>query len=68
MFKKFAVISWAIFANSVGFKRSRNSDNMRLGGVDFLFLKKQKSRKDLLVFHSLHISLKGGIPLSMAKR
>ena len=67
VFKKFAVISWAIFSNPVGLKWSRNSHNMRLGGVDFLFLKRQKSRKDLLVFNSRHNLLKEGIPLSMAK-
>ena len=67
VFKKLAAISWAIFSNPVGFKWSRNSDNMRFGGVDFLFLKRPKSRKDLLVFSSLHNLLKEGIPLSMAK-
>src|SRR4030042_5957813 len=67
MFKKFAAIKWAIFSNPEGFKWSRNSDSMRLGGVDFLFLKRQKSRKDLLVFNSLHNLLKEGIALSIAK-
>ena len=67
MFEKFAAIKWAIFSNPKGFKWSRNSDSMRLGGVDFLFLKKQKSRKDLLVFNPLHNLLKEGIPLIMAK-
>src|SRR5208337_1829885 len=66
-FKKFAAINWAIFSNPEGFKWSRNSDSMRLGGVYFLFLKRPKSRKDLLVFNSVHNLLKEGIPLSMAK-
>ena len=65
-FKKFAVISWAIFSNPEGFKCSRNSDSMRLGGVNFLLLKRQKSRKDLLVFNSVHNLLKEEIPLSKA--
>jgi len=65
--KKFEVINWAIFSNPEGLKWSRNSDSVRLGGVIFLFLKRQKSRKDLLVFNSLDNLLKEGIPLSMAK-
>ena len=67
MFNKFAVISSAIFSNPVDLRWLRNSDSIRLGGVDFLFLKKQKSRKDLLALNSWHNLLKEGIPLIIAK-
>jgi hypothetical protein len=45
---QFTVISWAIFSNPAGFKCSRNSDNMRLEGMNFFLLKRQKSEPSSL--------------------
>ena len=61
--KKVNVISRVISSNPEGFKRPLNSDRIRFVGVAFLFLKRQKSRKDLLDLNSLHILLNEVTPL-----
>ena len=66
VFKKVNAISRVISSNPEGFKESLNSDRIRFVGVDFLFLKRQKSRKDLLDLNSAHTLLNEVTPLIMA--
>ena len=63
VFKKVNVISRVISSNPEVFKLPLNSDRIRFVGVEFLFLKRQKSRRDLLNLNSLHILLNDVIPL-----
>ena len=67
VFKKIYVISRVISSNPEGFNRPLNSDRIRFVGVAFLFLKRQKSRKDLLTLNSLHTLLNEVTPFIRVK-